>query len=85
MASISPHVPIAVVGLSCRFPGGANSEKQLWDMLVEGRSGWSRIPKERLNAEAFYHPDNGRKGTVSFRLYHFYVMTCLLRSRSTLF
>ncbi|RFU36270.1 hypothetical protein B7463_g122, partial [Scytalidium lignicola] len=70
-AGTNPGMPIAVVGLSCRFPGGANSEAQLWDMLATSRHAWSEIPKNRLNAEAFYHPDNSRKGTFNVRGAHF--------------
>ncbi|KAH8817121.1 putative polyketide synthase [Xylogone sp. PMI_703] len=71
MANVDPRMPIAVVGLSCRFPGGANNEASLWDMLAQGRHAWSEIPKERLNAAAFYHPDNNRKGTFNVRGAHF--------------
>lgn len=63
--NIEQPMPIAVVGLSFRFPGGANSDEALWDMLANGRNAWSEVPKDRMNADAFYHPDNGRKGTVS--------------------
>lgn len=33
--------PIAVVGMSCRFPGGATDPGKFWDMLAEGRNGVS--------------------------------------------
>jgi hypothetical protein len=36
--------PIAVVGMSCRFPGGATDPGKFWDMLAEGRNGVSASP-----------------------------------------
>ena len=46
MSSTAP-IPIAIIGMSCRFPGGANDPEQLWSMLAEGRSGWTDVPAER--------------------------------------
>ena len=57
-------MPIAVVGMSFRGPKDATSVENLWKMISERREGWSKIPKERWNNEAFYHPDNTRHGTV---------------------
>lgn len=56
--------PIAVVGLATRFPQQATSTESLWELLLHARSTWSPIPKERFNAEAFYHPDPEHGGTV---------------------
>lgn len=56
--------PIAVVGLATRFPQQATSTESLWELLLQARSTWSSIPKERFNAEAFYHPDPDHGGTV---------------------
>lgn len=56
--------PIAVVGLATRFPQQATSTDSLWELLLQARSTWSSIPKERFNAEAFYHPDPEHGGTV---------------------
>lgn len=39
--------PIAVVGMSCRFPGGATSPQSYWDLLRSGRDAVSRFPEDR--------------------------------------
>jgi hypothetical protein len=58
---------IAVVGLSCRFPGDATSEDNLWnEVLAKGKSTWSTFPPSRFNAAGFYHPDSSRQGVVSY-------------------
>lgn len=43
--------PIAVVGMSCRFPGGANSTAAYWDLLKEGRDAISELPAGRFAAQ----------------------------------
>lgn len=57
--------PIAIVGLATRFSQNATTTEGLWQLLLEARSTWSSIPKERFNADAFYHPDPEHGGTVS--------------------
>ena len=56
--------PIAIIGMSCRFPGDCTNPDELWNMISEGRSGWSSIPSDRFNQEAFYHPSSDMTGTV---------------------
>lgn len=58
------NMPIAVVGMSFRGPKDATSVENLWKMISERREGWSKIPMEKWNNGAFYHPDNARHGTV---------------------
>ncbi|ROW10486.1 hypothetical protein VMCG_02039 [Cytospora schulzeri] len=55
-ASMSPIAPIAIVGLSCRLPGGANDPSKLWQLLMRKGEAWSPVPPDRFNEEAFYHP-----------------------------
>ena len=58
-------IPIAIVGMSCSFPGGASDLEKFWGLVSEGRSAWSKIPESRFNADAFYHPDSDRVDSVS--------------------
>lgn len=58
-------MPIAIVGMACRLPGGATSPSKLWKLLAEGRSAWSTLDKSRFRSEAWYHPSKGHIGTVS--------------------
>lgn len=55
-SSIPPPAPVAVVGLSCRLPGGANDPAKLWELLTRNGVAWSPVPADRYNETAFYHP-----------------------------
>lgn len=57
-----------ICGIACRFPGASNTH-QLWDLLAEKRDLRSRIPGDRFNVDAFYHPRGRNKGTVSLDLW----------------
>ena len=59
-------MPIAVVGMACRFPGNSSSPESLWKMLSQGRSGWTNVPEDRFTQSSFYHPKRGMEGTVSW-------------------
>lgn len=38
---------IAVIGIGCRLPGGANSPKALWEMLINKTDAVTEIPSNR--------------------------------------
>lgn len=63
--TLPTSTPIAIVGLSCKFSGDATDASKFWDLCRTGKDSWSEMPKERFNAEAFYHPDAQRTGRVS--------------------
>jgi hypothetical protein len=60
-------MPIAIVGMGCRFPQDATSPENLWDMLLRKQSAQSDVPIERFNVDGFHHPDSDRSGTVSHK------------------
>jgi acyl transferase domain-containing protein/acyl carrier protein len=59
--------PVAIVGLACRFPGGANSPEQLWSALREGRDLIGEVPAERWDVDALYDPNPDAPGKMSTR------------------
>ena len=65
------HEPIAVVGLSCRFPGPATSPDELWSFLTNPHDVAKDIPAERFNINNFYHPDPNHHGTFNTRRSYF--------------
>ncbi|MEI6702321.1 MAG: beta-ketoacyl synthase N-terminal-like domain-containing protein, partial [Deltaproteobacteria bacterium] len=57
------HEPIAIVGMGCRFPGGANSPDQFWQLIDNGGMGMSEVPVTRWDPETYYDPDPETPGT----------------------
>ncbi|MCJ1283208.1 polyketide synthase [Xylographa opegraphella] len=66
-----PPVPIAVVGIGCRLPGGADNPEKLWQLLSEGRNAWTDVPPARFKWSSFHHPNHDMQGTYSHRGGHF--------------
>ncbi|KAL2821358.1 hypothetical protein BDW59DRAFT_164238 [Aspergillus cavernicola] len=67
----SKSVPIAIVGMSFRFPGDVNNQQKLWELCAERRSAWSEIPKGRFNGDGFLHPSREHLGTFNAKGGHF--------------
>nr|AEH26539.1 polyketide synthase [uncultured Acidobacteria bacterium C5] len=59
--------PIAVIGMACRFPGGASDPRSFFELLREGRDGISTVPSDRWDVDAWYGPDAGTPGKIHSR------------------
>ena len=56
--------PIAVVGLASRFPGDAASSDLFWKMMIKKQCASKAYPANRMNIDAFYHPDPNKLNKV---------------------
>jgi hypothetical protein len=61
------HQPIAIVGMSCRFPGNVSTPDEFWELCARARTGFTEIPKERFDSNRFFHPNPGKGGTTNAR------------------
>lgn len=61
------NIPIAVLGMGCRFPGGADDPEKLWSMLSSGNHGGRTVPRNRWKWESFYHPDPATKEALNWK------------------
>ncbi|MCP3102824.1 type I polyketide synthase [Myxococcus sp. K15C18031901] len=59
--------PIAVVGMSCRFPGGGEGPEAFWELLESGVDATREVPRERWDIDDLYDPTPGVKGKMYTR------------------
>ncbi|KAJ6072042.1 ketoacyl-synt-domain-containing protein [Penicillium canescens] len=64
---VSAIEPIAIVGTGCRFPGNCSSSARLWELLRSPQNVASKVPADRFNVDAFYHPDGTHHGTTNVK------------------
>ena len=55
--------PIAIVGMSCRFPGGANPA-EFWEFLARSGDAVTETPPGRWDVEAYYDPNPDAPGKM---------------------
>jgi acyl transferase domain-containing protein/threonine dehydrogenase-like Zn-dependent dehydrogenase/acyl carrier protein len=59
--------PIAIIGMACRLPGGADSPAQLWQLLCDGTDAVGPVPHERWDADAWTDSDPAAPGKTLTR------------------
>ncbi|KAL4801099.1 ketoacyl-synt-domain-containing protein [Aspergillus venezuelensis] len=47
---------LAIVGMACRMPGGANDPEAFWEFLEQGRDACTTVPPDRFDLETHYDP-----------------------------
>ncbi|MBW4673376.1 MAG: 6-deoxyerythronolide-B synthase [Desmonostoc geniculatum HA4340-LM1] len=59
--------PIAIVGMGCRFPGGADNPEAFWQLLRDGVDAIIDIPNDRWDTAAYYDPNPDTPGKIYTR------------------
>jgi acyl transferase domain-containing protein/acyl carrier protein len=56
--------PIAVIGIGCRFPGGADNPETFWKLLHDGVDALTPVPTDRWDVQRYYHPTPATPGKM---------------------
>ena len=59
--------PIAIIGIGCRFPGGADTPEAFWKLLARGDNAVVEIPADRWDVERYYSADADAPGKMYAR------------------
>ncbi|WP_437512392.1 SDR family NAD(P)-dependent oxidoreductase [Sorangium sp. So ce1099] len=65
--SIGTKEPIAVIGMACRFPGGAATPDAFWNLLRTGGDAIREVPRERWDIDQFYDSNLASPGKTHAR------------------
>ncbi|MCP9272306.1 type I polyketide synthase [Mycolicibacterium arenosum] len=66
VATTSADEPIAIVSVSCRFPGAPDPEA-FWEVLAGGVDAIREVPEDRFDIDEFYDPDPDAAGKTYTR------------------
>ncbi|MCP4147266.1 MAG: amino acid adenylation domain-containing protein, partial [bacterium] len=66
-AALKRREPVAVIGMACRFPGGADTPWKFWNILEKGIDTVSEIPATRWDVDRYYDTDAEAPGKMYVR------------------
>ena len=58
---------VAIVGIGCRFPGGARTPEQFWALVRDGVDAVTEVPPERWAIDDYYDADPDAVGKMNTR------------------
>lgn len=64
----SSQSKLAIVGMSCRMPNGANDTERFWQILEQGLDVHKQIPADRFDVDSHFDP-NGKRVNASHTQY----------------
>ena len=59
-------MPIAIIGMGMRLPGGCHDSETFWDLLMNKKEGMIPTPTDRWNPDGFHDP-SGKLGTMKMK------------------
>jgi myxalamid-type polyketide synthase MxaC len=59
--------PLAILGMGCRFPGGASTPELFWKEIIGAVDAAQEIPLDRWDINQLYDPDPASPGKMSSR------------------
>ncbi len=59
-------VPVAIVGIGCRFPG-ANGPGELWQNLIDGKDAIRDVPADRWDPQLLHGAESSQRGELNPR------------------
>ncbi|KAK2616398.1 hypothetical protein QQS21_000639 [Conoideocrella luteorostrata] len=69
--SLPQNSKLAVVGMACRMPGGADTPEQFWKHLLDGRDTQATVPSDRFDLDAHFDPSGEMENAVGTRFGNF--------------
>lgn len=63
-AALQKKEPIAIIGMACRFPAGANSPELYWNLLAQGVDGVTEAPETRWKVSDYLSNDKLEPGKM---------------------
>ncbi len=67
LAEHGAHTPLAIVGIGCQFPGGADTPESYWNLLCSETDATRTVPETRWNAEKYHDPNPAKVGKMVTR------------------
>ena len=59
--------PIAIIGMGCRYPGGAETPEKLWELLAEQVDAISEVPADHWPIDDYYDANPNALGKIYTR------------------
>ncbi|KAK4069543.1 uncharacterized protein Triagg1_6967 [Trichoderma aggressivum f. europaeum] len=71
ISSTPQNSKLAIVGMACRMPGGADSPEEFWKLLVNGVDTHTIVPPDRFDVEAHFDPTDEMENSIGTKFGNF--------------